>query len=139
MTYQEQRTVVHRHHDELRGASPAEAADAEVIDSREVVTTRRTWAGVARRLVVFVFGLVQLVILLRIALLLIDARQGAPIVSAVIDASRPFVGPFAGILRRDVLTSSGSVLDLAAVAAFIGWTVAEAVALGLIGLFGDGS
>lgn len=36
-----------------------------------------------------------------------------------------FVAPFQGILSSDALRSGGSVLDGAAIVAFIGWTILE--------------
>ena len=85
------------------------------------------------------FGLVQLVIGLRILLLLLDAREGNALVAAILDLSRPLVAPFEGILRTNALESGGSVLDLAAVVALVGWTIVELVILAIlrIGRSGD--
>lgn len=82
-----------------------------------------------RRVVVLIFGIIQIFIILRIVLLLLDAREGNDIVSFILNTSQLFVGPFEGILRTDNLRSSGSVLDLAAVAALVGWTVLEVIIL----------
>jgi hypothetical protein len=104
------------------------------------VQTRRVTATpdgseLTRRVIVLVFGLIQLVIALRILLLVIDARTGNGIVSGILNISQVFVGPFEGILKTDALHAGGSVLDMAAVVALIGWTVIEAIVLWIVGIF----
>lgn len=89
----------------------------------------------ARRLIVLVFGIIQILIALRIVFLLLNAREGNAIVSFVLDASQIFVAPFVGIFNSDALRAGGSVLDIAAVAALVGWTVLEAIALWAVNLF----
>ena len=86
----------------------------------------------ASRIVILVFGLIQIVIGLRIVLLLLDAREGNALVQAILDISQVFVAPFEGILRSDALKSGGSVLDVAAVLALIGWTLIELVVLWIV-------
>jgi len=88
----------------------------------------------ARRVVIFIFGIVQAVIGLRIVLLLLDARESNGLVSAILDVSQIFVGPFEGILRTNALTSGGSILDVAAIVALIGVTVVEMIMLAAIGI-----
>jgi hypothetical protein len=105
----------------------------EVVDSTTVVSPSGGELG--RRLVVLVFGIIQLLIVLRIVLLLLDAREGNDIVKFVLDASQIFVAPFVGIFNVDAMKSGGSVFDIAAVAALVGWTVLEAVALWIVNLF----
>jgi len=114
-----------------------------IVERRELQTSRivtaRTDTGisgasVARRVVVFIFGLIQLLIVLRIALQLFDADRANGIVSAILDASAVFVAPFVGVLQTDALRSSGSVVDIAAIVALIGWTIVELVILAAIGL-----
>jgi hypothetical protein len=84
---------------------------------------------VARRLVTLIFGIIQVFIVLRIVLLLLDAREGNGIVQFILDVSQIFVAPFVGILNTDALHASGSVLDVAAVVALIGWTILEMIVL----------
>ena len=84
----------------------------------------------------FVFGLIQLVIGARILLLLLDAREANALVSAVLDISQVFVAPFEGILRTDSLAAAGSVLDVTAIVALVGWTILELIVLWVIGIFG---
>jgi YGGT family len=98
---------------------------------------RRTPSGgeVAGRIVMLVFGIIQVLIILRIVLLLLNAREGNDIVSFILNASQVFVSPFNGMLNVDNLHSGGSVLDVAAVLALVGWTVLEALILAAVGVF----
>ncbi len=106
--------------------------------SRHTTVTGPGGAAVIRRTIVFIFGLIQLVIVLRIVLLLLDARQANAIVSGILDVSQLFVAPFNGILGRDALHSAGSILDLAAIVAFVGWSIIEMVVLWGVGIFRRG-
>ena len=127
MTYE--RRVVRRTDDPVAYAGPTD----EVVDSTTVVSPSGGELG--RRLVVLVFGIIQLLIALRIVLLLLDARQANDVVRFILDASQVFVAPFIGIFNVDALHRGGSVLDVAAIAALIGWTVLEAIALWIENLF----
>jgi hypothetical protein len=89
----------------------------------------------ARRVIVLVFGLIELVIGARIVLLLLGAREANGLVSGILNLSQVFVAPFEGILRTDSLHSAGSALDLAAVLALVGWAVIELVVLWVLGIF----
>ncbi len=104
-------------------------------DRRRTTTAGPGGAELARRIVVLVFGLIQIVIGARIVLLLLDARESNALVSAVLDISQVFVAPFEGILRTDSLHSAGSVLDVTAIVAFVGWTILELIVLWVIGIF----
>jgi len=104
-------------------------------DSRRISSTGPGGSELTRRISILVFGLIQVVIGLRIVLLLLDAREGNALVSGILDISQLFVAPFEGILRTDALTRAGSVLDVAAVVAFVGWTILELIVLGAIGIF----
>lgn len=97
--------------------------------SEERVTRSPSGAEVARRIVVFVFGVVQLVIGLRIILLAIDADRANSIVAGLYTLSAPLVTPFEGILRTDAVHANGSMLDIAAIVALVGWTILEYVFL----------
>jgi hypothetical protein len=104
----------------------------------EVQRTTRTGPGAsefARRVIVLVFGLIQVVIGARVILLLLDAREGNDLVAAILNVSQVFVAPFEGILRTDALHAAGSTLDVAALLAFAGWTVLELVLIWAVGIF----
>lgn len=87
-----------------------------------------------RRGVVLVFGIIQVLIGLRIVLLLLNAREGNDLVSFILNMSQLFVAPFVGIFNTDALRASGSVLDIAAIAALVGWTILEAIVLWAVNL-----
>ena len=100
--------------------------------------TTRTGPGVAefaRRVIVVVFALIQIVIVARIVLILLDARQGNDLVAAILNVSQVFVGPFEGILQTDSLHAAGSTLDIAAILAFVGWTILELIVIWAVGIF----
>jgi len=98
-------------------------------DSVVEESVRRTPSGaeVARRIVVFAFGIVQVLILLRIVLLAVGANEDSALVSAIYDISGLFVAPFETVLGTETLRNGGSVLDVAAFVALIGWTLLELI------------
>jgi len=132
MTYDE-RTVVHR--DEVVDGTPVDPRYGGTAVTSRTVETRPSGGAVAGRIVVFLFGLIQAVILLRIVLLLLDAREGNDLVSFILNTSQIFVAPFEGILRTDALHSGGSIFDVAAVVAIVGWSILEALILAAVGIF----
>jgi uncharacterized integral membrane protein len=111
-------------------AYPDATPEATVTQGTVVSETVRhspSGAEVARRAVVWVFAIIQALIAIRIVLLLIDANQANGLVQFIYDASAIFVGPFEGVLNTDAVRSGGSVLDIAAIVAIIGWTILEAL------------
>ena len=127
-TEQTDRTVV------TEEPTPAGGQQSVRISSRET-TASPTGSEQTRRIVVFVFGLIQIVIAARLILLLLDAREANGLVSGILNISQVFVGPFEGILRTDSLHSAGSVFDVTAVVALVGWTVLELIVIWAIGIF----
>jgi hypothetical protein len=132
MTYDE-RTVVHR--DETDAPAAVPSSDHSTAVTSRTVEMRPSGGTVAGRVVVFIFGVIQALILLRIVLLLMDAREANDLVSFILNASQIFVAPFEGILRTEALTASGSIFDLTAVLALVGWTILEAIILAGVGVF----
>jgi hypothetical protein len=104
-------------------------------ESRHIAATGPGAAEMSRRIIVLVFGLIQLVIGARIVLLLLDAREANGLVSGILNISQLFVAPFEGILRTDSLHAAGSVLDITAIVAFVGWTVVELIVIWAVGIF----
>jgi hypothetical protein len=103
--------------------------------------SRRTMTGspgateTTRRIIILLFGLVQVVIAARFILLLLDAREANSLVSGILNVSQLFVAPFEGILRTDNLHVAGSVVDFTAIVAFVGWTLLELIVLWAVGIF----
>ncbi|MEA2654261.1 MAG: hypothetical protein QOI37_1488 [Chloroflexota bacterium] len=93
-------------------------------------------ATFASRLVSFVFGVLQALLVLRIILLLLVANAGNDVVSFVFNVTNPFVEPFIGMFSLNrVAANQGSVLDIAAIVALIGWTLVEMLILAAIRMF----
>jgi hypothetical protein len=107
------------------------------LDDRKTAVERRGPSGgeLARRVVVLIFGLVQILIGLRIVLLLLNAREANALVKGILDLSQTFVAPFEGILRTDALHAAGSILDVTAIVAFVGWTIIEGIVILIVAIF----
>ena len=116
---------------------PTVAAGQETVrtDSRRITRTGPGSSELIRRVVVLVFGLIQIVIGARIVLLLLGARTANDLVSGILNVSQLFVAPFEDILRSDALHSGGATLDVAALVALVGWTIIELIVLWVIGIF----
>jgi hypothetical protein len=116
---------------------PTAAAGQETVrtDSRRTTRTGPGGSEMTRRVVVLVFGLIQIVIGARIVLLLLDAREANGLVSSILNVSQLFVAPFEGILRTDSLHAAGSVLDITAIVALVGITIIELIVLWAVGIF----
>ena len=104
-------------------------------ETRSSSTSGPGGSELTRRIVVLLFGLIQIVIGARFLLLLLDAREANGLVTAILNVSQFFVAPFEGILRTDALHAAGSTLDLTAVVAFVGWTVVELIVIWAVGIF----
>jgi hypothetical protein len=119
MTEEERRTTVTQETIEAPGA-----AAQSTVTRREI---RPSGGETFRRVVILIFGIIQILIGLRFVLLLIDADEANGLVSAILNFSQLFVGPFEGVLRTDGLAAQGSYLDITAIVAFVGWSLLEAV------------
>ena len=118
-------------------AYPPAAPAATVSRTQSSVTTRGPGgATLASRIVIFLFGILQVLLILRIILLALVANQGNDVVSLVMTLTDPFVEPFRGMFALDKVTADqGSVFDVAALVALIGWTLVEALILAGIRIF----
>jgi len=105
------------------------------VHSYNRVTYAPSPTGMVERLIIWLFGLVQLLIVLRVILLLLAAREGNPIVSFVYSITDLLVAPFRGILGINEIAAGATALDVAAIVALVGWTVLELVILGLVRIF----
>jgi uncharacterized protein YggT (Ycf19 family) len=86
--------------------------------------------------VIFLFGVLQVALILRIILLLLVANQGNDVVQLILTVTDPFVEPFRGMFQLDAVTADqGSRLDIAAIVALIGWTLVEMLVLALVRVF----
>ena len=93
-------------------------------------------ASLAARIVTFVFGILQALLILRIILLVLVANAGNDIVHFVFSVTQPFVEPFLGMFALNRVTADqGSTFDIAALVALIGWTLVELLILAAIRIF----
>ncbi len=116
--------------------APAPAATSVRTTESAYVPAGPGGATVASRIVTFAFGILQALLILRIILLLLVANPGNDIVGLVFGITQPFVEPFVGMFSLNrVEADQGSVLDVAAIVALIGWTLIEALILAAIRIF----
>jgi len=114
------------------------AAPAPVVAPQPVAAAPRRRSGLStvRRVIAFLFGILQALLILRIVLLLLNADPDNDIVSAILSITQPFVDPFMGIFQLDSVTGgNGSVLDIAAIVALVAWTLIETLIVSLLRLF----
>jgi len=116
-------------------SEPTHAHTERAVETHESVTYQPSPTAMIERLIIWIFGLIQLLILLRVVLLLFAAREGNAIVAFIYDVSDIFVFPFRGILGADEIAAGQTALDVSAIVALIGWTVLELVILGLVRVF----
>lgn len=137
MTY-ERKIVTRTDEDPVPVApDPAYVAPAGTTRTNQIVErTEVSPSGgeMLRRVVVLIFGIIQAFIILRIVLLLLNAREGNDLVAFILNTSQLFVAPFIGIFNSNALTSGGSVLDIAAIAALVGWTILEVIVIWAVNL-----
>jgi uncharacterized protein YggT (Ycf19 family) len=116
-------------------AAPAAASTVSTTDTA-YVSGGPDGATLAARIVTFAFGILQVLLILRIILLLLVANPGNDIVGFVFGITQPFVEPFLGMFSLNRVTADqGSVLDVAAIVALIGWTLIEALILAALRIF----
>lgn len=113
--------------------APAPVATTSV--SQSEVTYRPSGSSMLQRLIVFLFALIQGLLILRIVLLLVSARERNDLVALTYDVSEIFVAPFRGILGRNQIPSGSTELDVPAIVALIGWTIIELIILGFLRIF----
>jgi len=123
-------------------AGPAPVAPVAVPSNQVNVNDggRRVVAGpgplyYARRVVALLFGILFVLLALRIVLLLLGANSDNGIVDGIYNVTEPFVAPFRGIFNFDVVRPSvNHVLDIGALVALIGWGLIELLILAVLRL-----
>ena len=97
-------------------AAPAYAAEPAYVDTGPGPLY---WA---RRILSLLFGILFVLLALRIVLLLLIANESNDIVNFIYNITEPFVAPFRGMFQFDTVSPGGaSVFDFAALVALIGW------------------
>lgn len=128
MTYEERHSIV-RDEAPVLDAQPGRPT---IVREERVATVEPSASTVGSRVAVALFGVIQGLLLVRIALLLLDAQRENGVVAAILDVTRLFVAPFEGMFRTDALQAGGSVLDVPAVTALVAVTIIELVVLAVL-------
>ena len=133
-----ERTVQRVRTEEVVPAQPvvpvAPAASDRVVTEREYVSDRPTALEMTRRIVGLAFGILQGLLIIRLILLLLVANRDNDIVRFILGITDPFVNPFRDMFALDQIGRSGSVLDVAAIVALIGWTLVELLIFAILNL-----
>jgi uncharacterized protein YggT (Ycf19 family) len=122
--------------------------DDTVVVEREVVREQPAYVNtntnvaadpgptsLVKRIVSLLFGVLVVLIGLRILLLLIVANQSNAIVDFIYNVTEPLVAPFRGILSIDTVSPGGpSVFDVGALVALIGWLLIYALIMAVLRL-----
>lgn len=118
-------------------APPAPAVSSSLRTTDAAYVPARPESTVtAARVVGFFFGILQALLILRIILLLLVANPGNDVVALILNATDPFVEPFRGMFALDRVTADmGSVFDVAALVALIGWTLVEMLIFAALRIF----
>lgn len=88
------------------------------------VVTGPTPVTIARRVVDTLFGIIELLLVIRILLLALGANAGNALVDGIYGITEPFVAPFIGVFSINHVQPTGSsVIDVAAIVAMVGWAV----------------
>ena len=127
MTYREEERITHTEEE----VAPAHG---HAVATREV-SYRSSPGAMVERLILFIFGLIIGLIVLRIILLLVAARQGNDLVTFIYNISEIFVAPFRGILRIEEVAAGQSALDVGAMVAVVGWFVISLLVFGVLRIF----
>ena len=89
----------------------------------------------ARRIVSLLFGILFVLLALRVLLLLLVANQSNAIVDFIYGVTEPFVAPFRGIFAFDVVSpGGGSALDIGALVALVGWFLIYLLIMAILNL-----
>ena len=128
--------------------TPNDPIDDTVVVEREVVREQPAYVNtntnvaadpgptsLVKRIVSLLFGVLVVLIGLRILLLLIVANQSNAIVDFIYNVTEPLVAPFRGILSIDTVSPGGpSVFDVGALVALIGWLLIYALIMAVLRL-----
>ena len=116
-------------------AAPTPHADSVRTTERAYRSAGPGGATVLARFVTFLFGVLQVALILRVILLLLVANQANDVVQLILNLTDPFVEPFRGMFALDRATAGRQVLDIAAIVALVGWSLVELLILALVRVF----
>jgi uncharacterized protein YggT (Ycf19 family) len=113
---------------------PQQTSNVNVSDGGGYVAARPGPLYWARRVLSLLFGILVVLLVLRIILLLLVANPGNEIVDFIYSVTEPFVAPFRGMFQFDAVVSGDRTLDVAALVALIGWTLIYALIMAILRL-----
>jgi uncharacterized protein YggT (Ycf19 family) len=129
----ERETYVERPVDPAYAPPPA-SSNVNVSNTGGYVATGPGPLYWARRVLSLLFGILAILLVLRIVLLLLVANPGNQIVDFIYSVTEPFVAPFRGMFQFDVVVSGERAFDVAAVVALIGWALIYALIMAILRL-----
>jgi uncharacterized protein YggT (Ycf19 family) len=135
----ERQTYVERERPVATGyVPPAQPAGGQVnvsADRTRYADPSRSPMYWARRVLSLLGSILAVLLGIRVILLLLVANQTNEIVDFVYGVTEPFVAPFRGIFAFDrVEPGGGSVFDIAAVVAFVGWLLIYLLLMAILSL-----
>ena len=87
-----------------------------------------------RRALSLLFGILAVLLLLRILFLLLVANESNQIVDFVYGVTEPFVAPFRGIFQFEQVVVGQATLDIAALVALAGWFLIYLLIMAILGI-----
>jgi hypothetical protein len=105
-------------------AAPVNVNDPAYNSSPTYVNPGPTPLTVVRRAIATLFGILEVLLALRILLLALGANAGNVLVDGIYNITDPFVVPFIGVFNINHVHPTGnSVIDVAAIVAIVGWGI----------------
>lgn len=113
--------------------APAQQANVNTGYAAPVVATPGPLYYV-RRVLGLLFGVLLVLLVLRIVLLALGANAGNGLVDFVYGLTEPFVGPFRGIFSINQVSPRGApgTFDIAALVAIVGWSLIAALVIAIL-------
>jgi hypothetical protein len=114
---------------------PAEAGSQVNVNAGRTTAAAPSPLVMVRRVLGLLFGILVVLIGLRILLLLLGANEGNALVDGIYGITEIFVAPFRGVFSIDQVSPTGSsVFDVAAVVALVGWALIALLVIAILNL-----
>jgi len=114
---------------------PAEAGSQVNVNAGRTAAAAPSPLVMVRRVLGLLFGILVVLIGLRILLLLLGANEGNALVDGIYGITEIFVAPFRGVFSIDQVSPTGSsVFDVAAVVALVGWALIALLVIAILNL-----
>ncbi|MEO5986434.1 MAG: YggT family protein [Candidatus Limnocylindria bacterium] len=133
----ERQTYVERERPVADPYPPQPAGSQVNVNSGQAAYVEPAGAGplyYVRRVLSLLFGVLAVLLGLRILMLLLVANQQNAIVDFVYGVTEPFVAPFRGIFQFNEVRAGDATLDVAALVALIGWMLIYVLLMAILRL-----